>query len=479
MPTSEPINTQSVWIQTDEQRTDSLGCFGNSRMRTPNLDALAKRGTVYLNHHVQSPVCVPSRVCELTSRYPDQTGILNNSVHYSWGTWPRGMVAFPELFAEAGYVTASFGKYHTPHHHTWLENWHFVFFANEATHFSLAPAFNEAEHEVIHLGHRQDSVIVSGQYPNIHLGRTPQTHLVDNVLDWLRLFAHVRRPFLLRVSFLAPHTPVLAPEPFYSTYDPNHMNWDVPTEDVLASRPRYEMSPSTLERLKAHSDDDFRRMRCSDYGLVSHIDQQVGRLLGEMAQLGLMENTVVVYTSDHGDLMGEYGQFQKGMFYDITTRVPFLMAGPGIPEGKRIDDLTEAIDLGPTLLRLAGLPVPGNMEGCDLLHPDTARDSVIGEICRSRHGQLVRRSWIRTVRWSLDFSSEIDGHPTSTPQERDGKLVDLVNDPREHRNLYYDPAYVDLVENLQDHFARRTSRGRRPIQIGGGRQITRTQKGHT
>jgi choline-sulfatase len=476
MPAREPINI--LWIQTDEQRTDSLGCFGNGRIRTPILDALAKRGTLYLNHHVVSPVCVPSRVCELTSRYPHQTGILNNSVHYNWGTWPRGMVAFPELFAEAGYVTASFGKYHTPHHTTWLENWHFVFFADEATHFSLAPAFDETEHEVIHLGHRQDGVILSGRYPSVHHSRTPQTHLVDNVLDWLRLFAHVRRPFLLRVSFLAPHTPVLAPEPFYSMYDPNDMDWDMPTEDALASRPRYEVSPSMLERFKAHCAKDFRQMRCSYYGLVSHIDQQVGRLIEEMTQLNLMKNTVIVYTSDHGDLMGEYGQFQKGVFYDITTRVPFLISGPGIPAGKSIADLTESIDLGPTLLRLAGLPVPDDMEGYDLLDRDTCRDNVIGEICLFLSGHLIRRSWIRTMRWSLDFSSEIDGYPPSTPQERDGKLIDLIDDPQEHRNLYYDPAYAEVVECLQDEFARRTSRGRRPIQIGGHPRATRARKGH-
>lgn len=464
VPDRRPVNV--LWIQTDEQRADSLGCFGNDRVRTPHLDALARRGTIYLNHHVQSPVCVASRVCELTGRYPHQTGILNNSVHYNWGTWPEGMATFPERFADAGYVTASFGKYHTPHHPTWLENWHFELFPGEALHNHLGPGFNDVAHQVIHMGHRPDGVILSGRYPQVEGERTPQTHLVDTVIDWLRLYAHVRRPFLLRVSFLAPHTPVLAPEPFFSMYDPVNLDWDVPTEEVLSSRPRYELSAGALARYRSYSDAEYRRMRCSYYGLVSHIDQQVGRLVQEIAQLGILEDTVIVYTSDHGDLMGEYGQFQKGMFYDITTRMPFLIAGPGVPAGREVQYLTESVDLGPTMLRLAGLPVPEDMEGHDVIARTPVRESVIGEICLPRHGQLVRRSWIRTERWSMDFTSELDGVPTVSRAERDGKLVNLANDPLEHDNLYLDPTYTGMAADLHDLFAHRTAHDRRPVQLG-------------
>ena len=463
MAQDKPVNI--LWIQTDEQRTDSLSCYENARGRTPNLTALADRGMLFVNHHVQSPVCVPSRVCELTSCYPHQTGILDNSVHYTWGRWPERLITFPELFAQAGYVTANFGKYHTPLHATWLENWHFEGFPDEAVHGFLGPAYNEEEHEVIHLGHASRSIILSGRYPAVGAGRTPQTYVVDNVIDWLRQYPHVRRPFLLRASFLAPHTPVLAPEPFYSMYDPQDMDWDVPSEDVLASRPRFELTPDSLRRYQAHSDEEYRRMRATYYGLVSHIDEQIGRLLDEMDRLHLLENTVIVFSSDHGDLMGEYGQFQKGMFYDLTTRVPLLMAGPGISEGERAHRLTEAVDLGPTLLELADLRVPIYMQGRSLLDGEPRRD-VIGEICLLRNGQLTRRSWIRTERWSLDFTSEIDGMPTRSAQERDGKLVDLVHDPQEHNNLYGEARYSDIIEVLAERFHQRTAANRRPVQIG-------------
>jgi choline-sulfatase len=462
MPASQPINI--LWIQTDEQRADSLGCY-DSRMRTPNIDALAQRGTLFLNHHTQSPVCVPSRVCELTSRYPHQTGILNNSVHYTWGTWPKGTTAFPELFAQAGYATANLGKYHTPHHHTWLENWHFEWIPSEASFTGLAEGFDPEEHELIHIGHNHQSVILSGKYPYVHNGRTPQSYLTDQALDWLNMYSHIRSPFLLRVSYLAPHTPVLAPEPFYSLYNPADMDWDVPDEAVLQTRPLYEIGKRGPRVYCAHTDAEFRRMRCTYYGLVAHIDQQVGRLIECLRRTGQIENTVILYTADHGDLIGEYGQFQKGMFYDIITRVPCIMAGPGIPEGKRIRRLTECVDIAPTLLEAAELTFPDAMVGRNMF-TGQERDNVVGEIALGREGKLRRRSWIRTQLWSMDFTSEIDGIPATTCADKDGKLVNLEEDPLGHHNLYYDTHFSGIVEQLEKRFFTRTSDQRVPVQIG-------------
>jgi choline-sulfatase len=458
MSTIFPFNI--LWIQTDEQRIDSLGCYGNHIVKTPHIDRIASEGTLFMNHHVQSPMCVPSRVSELTCCYPHQTGILNNSVHYNWGKWPDGLPAFPEYFANAGYATVNLGKYHTPHHAAWLENWHFEMFGEEASPFQMGPSYDEKEHGVLRYGDQPQSVIISGRYPFREDGRTPQTYLTDHVEQWLSEYPHVRRPFFMRASFLAPHTHVLAPEPYYSMYDPKDMNWDVPSEEILRSRPKFEWNDKKKKNYDKFSDVDFRRMRCTYYGLVSHVDQQVGRIIEKLKQIGEYDNTIIVFTSDHGNLMGEYGQFQKGVFYDITTRVPCIMAGPGIPKGKIVQGYTEAVDLGTTLMAMAGLEAPSHMEGKNMLTQN--KDSVIGEVYLGS----IRRSWIRTHRWSMDFTSEIKGIPTQTEEERDGKLIDIQNDPLEHNNLYRDPAYAPIITELREQFRQKTGSRRREIQIG-------------
>lgn len=466
MDKNKPINI--LWIQTDEQRADSVGCYGNSWVKTPNLDHLAKTGTIFKNHHVQSPVCVANRVCELTSCYPHQTGILNNNVHYNMGKWPQRLRSFPELFADEGYATANFGKYHTPHHHTWLENWHFELFTQEATHSSLGSQYDEDEHDVIaRPPYRTNSteVIFSGKYPHVKGGRTPTSHITDNAIDWLRGYQHIRRPFLLRVSFLAPHTPVLPPGKFYKMYDPENIDWDKPDEQILRSRPSYELNSRNLNNFKGLTDEEIKLMHSSYYGLVSHVDEQVGRLIKALDQLGELDNTLIIFTADHGTLIGEYGQFQKGMFYDLVTRVPCIFSGPGIPEQEVINHLTETIDLGPTLLKIAGINKTHEMEGKDLFGKNEKED-VIGEYYINPSSVWERRSWIRTEKWSLDYTSEINEEKVYNYEKQDGKLIDMEKDPLAHRNLYYDCEYSLIVKHLIRRFEERTKIGRRPIQKG-------------
>ena len=205
-------------ISVDQMQAYCLGCNGHPDVRTPNIDALAARGIRFDNHFVQSPVCVPSRVCELTSRYAHQTGVLDNGVHYARGKWPEGLVTFPEVFARHGYRTANFGKWHTPNHDTWQENWHFQLFwdCNKKNRrspfgdvdwfFGLGPEYDEAAHEVVkHVQGAHLPTVEAGRYPELPDGETPRKHLTDRAIGWLNE-APADRPFLFRVSYLAPHT---------------------------------------------------------------------------------------------------------------------------------------------------------------------------------------------------------------------------------------------------------------------------------
>jgi choline-sulfatase len=414
---------------------------------------------VFQRHFTCCPVCVPARVSELCGRYPHQTGVLTNSVAYGRGHWPAGQPSFPEVFAANGdYQTANFGKTHTPHHDTWQTNWHFESFAccwyNE-----LRPGWDEDEHHVLHAGHRADGVILSGVHPEMPHGRTTQGMVVEKGLEWLD-GRDPSRPFLLRCSFLAPHTPVLPDRRFYQRFNPDQVTFRRPSEAELGDRPEYERG-GCFDVVDAHSDAEIRRMRASYLALVAAIDEAVGILLAGMKDRALLADTIVVYNSDHGNLIGEHGRFQKGVFYDETTRVPLILAGPGVPKGT-VDHLTEAVDLAPTLFRLTGVEAAGiEAAGRDLLAPDAPRSDVIGEY----HGGSTRWAWIRTREWAMDWTISDDGRPLPDPRAKDGKLNRLVEDPAQEVNRYRDPGCRDVIDHLETRFHQRTASGRVPMQL--------------
>ncbi len=449
-----------LWIQADELRRDALGCCGGDNF-TPNIDALAREGALFQRHFTASPVCVPARVSELTGCYPCRTGILENSVHYNGGKWPQDLKAFPELFLQQGWATANFGKYHTPHHGSWGENWHLEHLIDVGHFCALQPPYSEEEHGVLHLGHDKNNIILAGRYPQ-DARVSPTRYVTDHAIEWMNCYGHVRRPFLMRVSYLAPHTPVLAPEPWYSMYRDKTYAWDRPAPQLLENLPDYEKNGWELfggtSYYAAHTEEDFQHMRRTYNALVSHIDAEVGRLLQHLKDIGEYENTIILFTSDHGDLMGEYGQFQKCVFYDVTSNVPCILAGPGVPQGT-YTGLTECVDIASTLLALCGLPADPQFEGANMF--EGGKDAVFGEIFMSGR----RRACIRTQAYSMDITLEENGAPVP-PERYDGKLVDLAADPLFHNNLWRSPQHAAVREELTARLLAHVRAGGAAVQIG-------------
>ncbi|GEM_PF-479640 len=466
MPSSRPTDHYNIlYIITDQQRTDSLGCYGNTWVRTPNINNLANHGVVFDNCFVASPVCVPSRVSLLTGMLPHQTGIFENSVESKQAKWPEGLTTYPEVLAQNGYKTINLGKVHTPPHEPWQVNNPFRAFADEIKLDTFGPGIDEKKLDVIRIG---KGGIYSGIYPSKVPGRTPTSYLADEAIKQLDELKNSSQPWLLRVSILAPHTPVLCPPEYYNMYKPEKMDWDKPTSATLAGLPRYEKTHSSFK--PDVPDEQIRRMRASYYGLVSHIDDQVGRILDKLRETGEDRRTIIVYTSDHGCMIGEYGMQTKMTFHDIATRVPLIIAGPGVRPLQHKEALVSSIDIAPTLLKMNNVAVPEQMKRAHVLFNEkNERRLVVGEIAapyKESKGaqQLARRSWIRTDRWSMDYTSEIGGQKVTDPKQRDGKLIDKKNDPLEHENLYYDPAHAEVVKTLTSLFEVETSQGRRPIQ---------------
>ena len=450
-----------LWIQTDEQRPDSLSCYGpqgsaSSWARTPALAGLAARGTVFQNAVCQSPVCVPSRASQLAARYPHEIGVLNNWATSS--TFPEGTVTFPEVFARAGYETVSFGKRHTPEHAVWQGGTTCGLLRDSAGFCALAEDYDEEAHHVV-TRPGTPPLIVAGTYPE---GQSNQSRVItDQAIAYLRDRgpggAGGAPPFLLRVSHLWPHTPVLAPAPFDDLYDPDALPIRVFDEQAYRSRSRYDRTLACRDGMQGLSEDEVRQVWTDYMGLCAYVDHEVGRLLAALDDLGLRGDTIVVYSADHGKMLGAWGAGEKDAFDAEVWRVPFIWSWPGhIPEGVRVQAPCELIDTARTLLGLTGLEdaIPDGYRGRNLFADDPP-GAVFGatrpEWYFPRDAQAMRVA-VRTDRFRMDVTWSVDG---SRPplNAMDGNLFDLADDPYETENRWDDAGYRDVRTALIDRLA--------------------------
>jgi len=453
-----------VWIYCDELRADALGCYGHPTMRlqTPNIDRLAACGVRFANNFCNSPVCVPSRMCTLSGLHPEDTGVYNNEGSWRNFRLPSRPRTFPEAFADFGYQTANFGKIHLP---------------PEMCHGEVpgAPVFGHHDGEGggmnfwSHLGEDGVDMIRSplggmngGVYPP---GEPyPPDRVVVNALDWMR---SVDDHFLVRVSLLQPHTPVLPPESFMRLYG----NQDPGLPGALpGTMSDFEKRVADIHGLNRMPGERLRAARLSYYAQVGWIDTQVGLVLSELERTGRLEETVILFGSDHGNPLGDSGAFGKHTFTPTVHRVPLVLSWPGrLPEGKVRGDICESLDIGRTMMGLAGIPVPDGLGGRNLFS-DPEPEAIYSTIGFGQPGSKLapngdigkwtknrgwpRRSCVRTENFRLDMNVLLDSERPS-PGDGDVFLADVRRDPQEFTNMATEPDYADvvgeLVEKLEKH----------------------------
>ncbi len=430
-----------LWIQTDEQRPDSLGCYGSQWARTPNVDRLAASGVTFTECHVPSPVCVPSRTSMLFCQPPMQTGIFENSPAFKDGFVDPDKKTWVNLFSEAGYRTASYGKWHTPNHPTWQENQLFHIYNKVTGYYNMTPPYKEADYDVIQCPGLW-SILLAGRYPRHDWGVTPSSHVTDWGIDWLRRNGQGEEPWLLRISHTWPHTPVLVPEPWDKLYALEDVPCHALNRAMYEGRAAYDRWFSDEQKGFDLSMDQWRRICRDYYALCAYVDHEVGRLVHALEELGLMENTIIAFNADHGRSNGEIGLTQKGTYDREVWRVPFIMAGPGLPQGEVRNDLADLMDFGPTLCAMAGIDLAYGMQGRDLFHSDEP-DAVFGVIDIGPY----RRAGIRTKRYRFDCTVMHEGE-RATRDEADPNLFDIEADPEELTNLIHDPVNRALADEL-------------------------------
>ena len=434
-------------ITTDQQRYDTLGCNGNAFSRTPNLDAVARCGAVFHNAHIQNPVCIPSRACLFTGRYIHQHGVdYMESVIDDTPGLPDHETTFMERLQAAGYRTAAFGKIHMMppvkgFHEAKLTGGKGARWTKSAG-LPIGPgplgrdyaAWLEERHpggyERIYEQRRRPEY---REYHTAIRNVLPLEEYVDywtaeNTVEFIR--RDHAQPFFVQCGFCGPHGPIDPPEPYDALYPQ--------TDDILP--PNYRLDEDGTPRHTTPEEDAIARRFCAYYyGLVTLIDDMVGRIVAALEAKGILADTLIMFTCDHGEMLYDFGRRGKGVFYDPVVRVPLMVRPPGSSgEGKRVEDIVETFDVAATALDYARCEIPPQMSASSLrpLIEGTGegRDLALCEYVSN--DRSVRGICVRTPRYKY-------AHWEGDPPEQ---FHDLQEDPFERTDLIGDPEYRDEIE---------------------------------
>jgi arylsulfatase len=390
-----------LFIMCDQLRHDSIGCNGNAIVQTPYIDGLAASGINFTNSFTPDPICVPARASLTTGCYPHKcTGHKSNS-----GEIQAGFPMLGEEFGNRGYDTYAMGKLHyLPYKGPGEARTTHGFETTELTESGRLLSNYDPGNQLTGLEDYYDYLhtVGWGGYTRGHgLGNNdvcpapspiPQPHYVDT---WIadqgihHMQAHLQhkkhKPFFMWVSFPKPHSAFDPPRPYDQMYDPREM--PAPIENVETMQARgldHEVETHYTHMWDLLSPQAKKVIKAYYYGLISHQDNQIGRLLDFLDQHGIRDNTIVVYTADHGEMLGDFGLYFKKNFYNGSVRIPLMISYPGtIKPGSVSDQLVGLQDLLPTLLSLSGEPLEQQIDGKDLspviFNDQPVRDYYIGQ----------------------------------------------------------------------------------------------------
>ena len=465
-----------LFVFSDQHRHDVMGCAGHSVVQTPHLDALASRGTRFTRAWCQSPICQPSRASLITGRHPYDLNLFYNdkasATHEARsGGEEAGEIdpAWPTVMKQLqahGFETATIGKTHYHGIPTRDEvaaaggsfdfrsyeslvkafGWdHVLEEYDKYMHSSRAfrtPYSDYLEELGLGKAYRQQIRSVFRLTPSHWRGETsvvPQEHdltsyLADRAMDWLRSRGS-DQPFFLKLAFVQPHVPLID-DPTWADY---YRDADIDVPELVQPEKPTEEWAWYVEQLLGHSQaetmtPEFVREGIRHYyGMLSLIDQKIGEVLKCLDTLGQLDNTWVIYSCDHGEMLGSHGLWAKMNFYHPSVQVPLIVVPPGGAAGGVSDRLTELTDVTATIADIAGAPAPEGCRGRSLL------PVVRGEAVQPHeflYSRIQSYAAIRDERHRFTLEME-----SGTPCE----LFDLANDPDEERNLVQDPDYAGQV----------------------------------
>jgi len=425
-----------LFILSDQHRHDCLAAAGHPFIRTPNMDRLAREGMLFENAFTPSPVCSPARASLLTGQWPGEHLQIANPGTEAPGGFDPSLRTWPEALRDAGYFLAHIGKW--------------------GSHPKRAPAdfgFAECVPDRHYAAWRRTAGLppgVRGSYfkPVANPDKPEHTRLAwgaDNVIRIVRDRAGRNEPFLVRWDTSEPHPPHVPPEPYASMYPPSSVPPWPGFADTLAGKPHIQRKQRTTWGADDWTWDRWAPLVARYMGEVSLLDHQAGRILAALDETGLAENTVVIYTTDHGGMCGNHGMFDKHfVMYDDVVRVPLLVRWPGriAPASVCRDFVCNATDLASTICEMAGAPCPPTFRGVSLL-PAMSGSGGTGrsDIFATYHGNqfgLYSQRMVRDFRWKYVWNASAED-----------ELYDLASDPGELVNRATDPACAGELDRLR------------------------------
>lgn len=435
---------------TDQHRFDALSCYGNDKIETPNIDWLASEGTVFNNAYTPSPSCVPARACLLSGQNQWNAGILG------MGRGQKEMgIGFentlPGELTKSGYYTKAVGKMH----------------------FFPQRSLNGYHHiELDESGREFDTDFISDYKEWFDKNKDGDYHMVEHGIDWnswmarpyhapeylhptnwtanrsIRFIRNRDRsmPFLLKTSFARPHSPYDPPQHYYDLYKDREVpkawvgDWakmhDVPADGARHSAWR-----------GVRTDIEIERARKAYYGQVTHIDSQIGKMLMYMQKKGTLDDTIIIFTSDHGDMLGDHNLWRKTYAYEGSAHIPMIIRLPKELQDKKVSHVDEVVtlyDIMPTILDIVGADIPETVDGKSMYSLIKGEEDDWREYFHGEHCQCYS--------YEQDMHYLTDGHYKYVwlPQLHKEQLFNLDNDREELYDLSGDDEYKDVLKMWRD-----------------------------
>ena len=429
-----------LFLIADDHRASAIGAYGDPVVRTPTLDQLCAEGASFRrNCHMgglSGAVCVPTRACIHTGAHVFRAAVGNNvDDRESLNTLDPGHTFLAELFRQNGYATFATGKWHNDaasfsRSFGEVEN---VFFGGMDSHFAVP--VQDFDPEGLYDKSRQ------------RIGSAFSTDLFGDAAIRFLERQDGRQPFFLYCAFTAPHDPRTPPHDWTDAYRPE----TIPLPPNFTGMHPFDNGEMWVRDEKLaefpRTAEDTRRHIAEYYGMISDMDEKIGEMLAALSRTGLAEDTIIVYTADHGLSVGQHGLLGKQNLYDHSVRVPLIMRGPGVPAGKQVDALTHTFDVYPTLCELAGLKIPETVDAISLLPvvQGTAREARPYLHSVYKHVQRMTQDQA----WKLIVYSQ-DGNQGSSRTQ----FFHLASDPWELNDLSEDTGVAAERERLEGELAR-------------------------